>query len=83
MHRCLLISEILRIVLENVSSLQPAADLLAIALVSKNFCELALDELWTFQSSLTLLIKTLPPDLWTEDGVSRKLVGFIHVQPNF
>jgi hypothetical protein len=57
-------------------------DLLAIALVSKNFCEPALDVLWGFQDSLLLLMKTFPPDLWIEEGNAKTLVSFIfYLQP--
>jgi hypothetical protein len=36
-----------------------------------------LDALWTFQHSLSYLVKTFPPDLWFEIEDSETLVSFI------
>jgi hypothetical protein len=92
MHRCLQIPELLYNILENFSVPPPfeywhyprfrdlSRDLLAIALVSKTFCEPALDVLWSHQDSLPLLIKTFPRDLWTENGDPKKLVSFVFYQ---
>jgi hypothetical protein len=91
MHRCLQISEILDDIVEKI--FQPIydckwhcprprgrrdlRDVLAVALVSKAFCEPALDALWTFQHSLLFLVKTFPPDLWFEtNDSSETLVRF-------
>jgi hypothetical protein len=93
MHRCLQIPELLRHVLQNFSALAlnleywqydpRLRDLHAIALVSKDFCEPALDVLWSLQDSLVVLINTFPRDLWTENGNPKKLVSFVFCQqPN-
>jgi hypothetical protein len=91
MHRCLQIPELLHNILESFSTPRIESwrfphfrnllrDLLAIALVSKAFCEPALDVLWSFQGSLPVLIKTFPRDLWTEDEDTMTLVSFVFCQ---
>jgi hypothetical protein len=94
MHRCFQIPELLYNILENVSNSKPEdppywtglgcqniRDLLAVALVSKAFCEAALDALWSFQDSLPVLIKTFPRDLWTEDRNSKTIVSSTYILP--
>ena len=82
MHRCLEITEILKIVFDNLDYSSRRRSLYALALVSKRFHEPALDILWEWDGSVLPLVKTLPVEVWEETGDPSTLVTFSFVVCN-
>jgi hypothetical protein len=70
MHACLSVDEILRLLACELVGSEAKATAVALACCCKNFEDPALDALWETQDRLLPLLKSLPGDVWKEEGGS-------------
>ena len=68
MHVCLRVDEILRLLARELVTSNARATAVALACSCKSFEDPALDALWETQYRLLPLLKSLPGDVWNEDG---------------
>jgi hypothetical protein len=77
MHRCILIPEIVHLICAELGNVCARKSLAGLAQTCLWFREPALDALWYQLHDLSPLFKCMPPDLWEEIGVRRRLVRLI------
>lgn len=75
MHRCLDIPELLNLIASCMITKGPRGerqrqDLVSLAVTCRGLTDTVLNVLWKNQSSLTVLLKCFPNDLWTMRSVS-------------
>ena len=70
MHPCLCIDEIFRRIVRELVAAGGKATAVALACCCKTFEDPALAALWETQEGLTLLLETLPRDIWESGGYS-------------
>ena len=68
MHACLNVDEIVRLIASKLIESKSNATAVALACCCKNFENPVLDVLWETQDKLLPLFKSLPGDVWNEDG---------------
>jgi len=68
MHACLNVDEILRIIAYELVASGAEATAVALARCRKSFEDPVSDTLWETQDELLPLLKSLPRDVWNEDG---------------
>jgi hypothetical protein len=87
MHVCLRVDEILRLLARELVASDANATAVALACSCKSFEDPALDALWETQYQLLPLLKSLPGDVWNEDGytvsvpTTRVLFSLNHLDP--
>ena len=81
MHPCLCIDEILRPIAREVVASVGKTGAVALACCCKSFEDPVLDALWETQVDLTLLLETLPWDVWEISGEYRVCVPAIDPLP--
>ncbi|KAF8887135.1 hypothetical protein BD779DRAFT_1528264 [Infundibulicybe gibba] len=69
MHQCLLIQEILQVICAHIN--YPRRDMLAVALVCRDFFDASMDQLWYHVSNLIPVLQCLPSDIWRTPLTSR------------
>jgi len=67
MHPCLNVDEIVRLIACELVASEAKATAVALACCCKSFEDPVLDTLWKTQEFLTLLLGSLPGDVWNED----------------
>ena len=68
MHACLNVDEIVRLIASELVASGEKATAVALACCRKSFEDPVLDALWVKQNKLLPLLKSLPGDVWNEDG---------------
>jgi len=68
MHSCLDVDEIARLIARELIASETKAAAVALACCRKSFEDPALDVLWETQEELLPLLKSLPGDVWSDDG---------------
>ena len=68
MHACLNLDEIVRLIACEVVASRAKATAVAFARCHKSFEDPVLDTLWETQYLLLPLLRSLPRDVWNEDG---------------
>jgi hypothetical protein len=83
MHRCLRISEILRLICDELRLCQANRELARLARTCRALSDIPLDALWYHLQDLMLLIRCMPSDLWKWDSQTRRfiLVNIILISP--
>ena len=64
MHTCLSVDEIVRFIAHELVASEAKATTVALARCHKGFEDPVLDTLWESQNRLTLLLGSLPSDVW-------------------
>jgi len=68
MHACLNVDEIVRVIAYELVASGAKATAVALARCSKSFEDPVLDTLWETQGQLLPLLRSLPRNVWNEDG---------------